>query len=57
MKLMIKFSIGIIVVFVLFQSFIMLSTNNTEEQKYKVVRAYEDFEIRFYPSVTIATIT
>ena len=56
MKLMIKFFTGMVVVFVLFQSFNIMSTNNTEEQKYKVVRAYEDFEIRFYPSAIIATI-
>ncbi|MGB3078260.1 MAG: heme-binding protein [Saprospiraceae bacterium] len=44
-----------IVVFVLFQSFSPMSINTTEEQKYKVVRTYEDFEIRFYPSTVIAT--
>lgn len=56
MKLLIKFTIVIAVVFVLFQSFSILSSNTTEEQKYKVVRAYQDFEIRFYPSAVIATI-
>jgi hypothetical protein len=30
--------------------------NKTEEQKYSLVRKYADFEIRFYPSATIATI-
>jgi hypothetical protein len=39
----------------LFQSFIMPATQ-TEEQKYSLVRSYRDFEIRFYPSATIATI-
>jgi hypothetical protein len=33
-----------------------MSTNKTEEQKYSLVRQYKDFEIRFYPSATIATI-
>ena len=33
-----------------------MSTNKTEEQKYSVVRKYDDFEIRFYPSTTIASI-
>ncbi len=47
---------GIVVVVVLFQSFISMSTNKTEEQKYEVVRKYDDFEIRFYPSATMATI-
>jgi len=54
---MIKLSIGMVVVFVLFQSFLIMSTDSTEEQKYTVVRAYKDFEIRFYPSAVIATIT
>jgi hypothetical protein len=42
---------------VLFQSFIIMPTNKTEEQKYSLVRKYVDFEIRFYPSATIATIS
>jgi hypothetical protein len=33
-----------------------MSTNKTEAQKFSLVRQYEDFEIRFYPSATIATI-
>ena len=48
MKFMIKLSIGMVVVFVLFQSFLIMSTDSTEEQKYTVVRAYKDFEIRLY---------
>jgi len=54
---MIKFAAGIVVLFVLFQSFSLMAQESTEEQKYKVVRTYDDFEIRFYPSATIATIT
>ena len=46
----------IILVTLLLQSFIAMSTNKTEEQKYSLVRKYKDFEIRFYPSATIATI-
>ena len=34
-----------------------MSTNKTEEQKYSVIRKYDDFEIRFYPSTTIASIS
>ena len=41
---------------VLFQSFIIMPTNKTEEQKYSLVRKFNDFEIRFYPSATIAII-
>ena len=46
----------VIVIIVLFQSFTIMPANKTEEQKYSLVRKYKDFEIRFYPSATIATI-
>ncbi|KAF0202937.1 MAG: SOUL heme-binding [Bacteroidetes bacterium] len=45
-----------IVLMVLFQSFTIMSLNKTEEQKYSVVLKEKDFEIRFYPSATLATI-
>ena len=48
--------IGIIIIAVLFQSFVSKSTNETEQQKYSVVRNYKEFEIRFYPSATFAKI-
>ena len=41
---------------VLLQSFVIMPTNKTEEQKHSLIRKYKDFEIRFYPSATIATI-
>lgn len=47
---------SIVVVFFLFQSFVIKSTSETEQQKYVLVRDYKDFEIRFYPAVTLATI-
>jgi hypothetical protein len=34
-----------------------MSANKTEEQKYTVIRKEKDFEIRFYPAATIATIS
>ena len=46
----------LVFIFILFQSFTMMSTNKAEEQKYTVVHQDKDFEIRFYPSTTIATI-
>jgi hypothetical protein len=46
----------IIAIFILFQSFTLMSVNKTEEQKYTVVHKEKDFEIRFYPSATIATV-
>lgn len=33
-----------------------MPANKTEEQKYSLVRKYDDFEIRFYPSATVASI-
>lgn len=46
-----------IILILLLQSFKIMSINKTEEQKYSIVRKYDDFEIRFYPSATLATIT
>ena len=40
----------------IFQSFTIMSANKTEEQKYTVILKEKDFEIRFYPSATVATI-
>jgi hypothetical protein len=56
MKVIIIILVVIFVITLLLQSFTIMSTNKTEEQKYSVVRKYKDFEIRFYPSATIATI-
>ena len=56
MKSIIIFVLVSILVIVLLQSFNSMPTNKTEEQKYTLVRKYNDFEIRFYPSATIATI-
>jgi hypothetical protein len=33
------------------------TTNKTSPQRYTIIRTGKDFEIRFYPSVTIATVT
>ncbi|MEI7979075.1 MAG: heme-binding protein [Bacteroidota bacterium] len=43
----------IIVVFIVYKSF---AKNNVEEQPYQVVKVYDSFEVRFYPSATIASI-
>ena len=52
---LISASVIFAIVFI-FQSFIMASVNKTEEQNYKVIQKDENFEIRFYPSATFATI-
>ena len=46
----------VVLLTLLLQSFILMSTNRTEEQRYSIIQKYKDFEIRFYPSATIATI-
>ena len=46
----------IVVVFILFQTYTTMATEKSETQAYKVLRTERDFEIRFYPSTTIATI-
>ena len=56
MKAIIIITAIAIVIVVLFQSFTIMSTNKTEEQKYTVILKDKDFEIRFYPSATVATI-
>jgi hypothetical protein len=56
MKLFIIILAVIILLTILLQSFTIMATNKTEEQKYSLVRKYNDFEVRFYPSATIATI-
>ena len=56
MKMLIIILAVTIPIILLLQSFTIMSTNKTEEQKYSLVRKYKDFEIRFYPSATIATI-
>lgn len=44
------------VIFIIFQSFISMGTNNTEKQPYTVLKTDGEMEIRLYPSVTMATI-
>jgi len=45
-----------IFIVIIFQSYTVMSANKTEEQKYTVIHKDKDFEIRFYPSATVATI-
>jgi hypothetical protein len=56
MKTFIVVAVIAITLFLLFQSFMSMSANKTEEQKYTVILKEKDFEIRFYPSTTVATI-
>jgi hypothetical protein len=56
MKAIIIVVVVIIVIFIIFQTFALMSVSKTEKQKYTVIHKDKDFEIRFYPSATIATI-
>ncbi len=56
MKILILIISTIFILFLILQSFTIMSTKKTELQKYSVVHSEDEFEIRFYPSATFATI-
>jgi len=56
MKKMLITLLVIFIVFVAFQSFMAISTSKIEKQPYRVVKKESDFEVRFYPPATFATI-
>jgi len=56
MKIILVFIIVSILLFFLFQSFTIMPEKKAEEQKHSLIRKYKGFEIRFYPSATIAAI-
>jgi len=56
MKTFIVITAIAIFIIAIFQSYTVMSAKKTEEQKYTVIHKDNDFEIRFYPSTTIATI-
>lgn len=50
--------IGVLVsVFIGFQIYTTMATGKSETQAYTVIKTEEEFEIRYYPSVTMAKIT
>ena len=51
-----SFFIITLALLLIFQSFTFKTMAKTEQQNYKVVYSEKDFEIRFYPSATLATI-
>lgn len=56
MKKMIIGILVVLIVLVVFQSFMAISTSKIEKQQYQVVKKEKEFEIRYYPSATFATI-
>lgn len=57
MKTFIILASVVIAVLGAIQYYTMSSTNNTERQAYKTVEKDGKFEVRFYPSATIASVT
>jgi len=57
MKTFIIITSVILVLFIVFQSFMVVAVNKTEEQNYSIILEEQNFEIRFYPSATMATIS
>lgn len=47
---------GLLVIFLLFQSFMKRNLSNIENQPYRVIRKSGDLEIRYYPPATMATV-
>jgi hypothetical protein len=56
MKTNISITALAITILMVLQSFTIMSANRTEQQQYTVVLTEKNFEIRFYPSATLATV-
>lgn len=57
MKIILIVAVVVAALFIIFQIYLVMSAEKTETQLYKVVLTKDNFEIRFYPAVTMATIT
>ncbi len=57
MKIILIVSVIVAVLFIIFQIYVVMSADKTETQAYKVLLTKDNFEIRFYPAATMATIT
>jgi len=57
MKTLIIITSIIVVIVIVLQSFMVIAVNKTEEQNYSIILKEKDFEIRFYPSATLATVS
>jgi hypothetical protein len=57
MKIALIITSILIVLFIVFQTYTTMATGKTEKQAYKVIKVEKEFEIRYYPSATMAMIT
>lgn len=57
MKTVLILTVILFVLLILFQVYSVMAANKTEAQPYNIVQTEKDFEIRFYPAITMATIT
>lgn len=55
MFLLVSFLLASILIFIQINS--IMAANNTETQAYRILKTEKDFEIRFYPPATLATVT
>ena len=56
MKTMIITLVAVLSILIIFQSYMAISTSNIEKQQYQIIKKESDFEIRYYPPATFATI-
>jgi hypothetical protein len=56
MKTILIIALGILAIFIFVQAYVAKSTNDTEQQEYEVLETEGSFEIRYYPSATLASI-
>ncbi len=57
MKILLIIAGILVVVFIVFQIYTSMSTEKSETQSYKIIKVENEFEIRHYPSATMAMIT
>lgn len=56
MKTLLSILLILFIIVIVFQSFMVVSTSDIEKQRYTVIQKEKDFEIRYYPPATMATI-
>lgn len=57
MKIIFIVAIVLAALFIISQIYVVMAANKTETQVYKVLLTKDNFEVRFYPAATMATIT